>query len=88
MYIYKNTIYKTNAIVIGLDVAQNTADRIDFETNHKGESLAINNLVISETAFEVDKSYIDFVSLIISPILWSDVKYIETQETYKIYLVI
>ena len=79
MYLYKTTLFKTGTVVLGLPVS-NDADRVDFETNFKATALKVDRLELNETTFIVEKSYTDFKALIVSPILWSDVKYIESDK--------
>lgn len=61
------------------------ADKTDFETN-KASALQAQDVIFAETTFLVQKSYTDFKALIVSPLAWSDVKYIQYANYYELYV--
>jgi len=86
MYLYKTIIYKdTSNLGDTIDISQNNVNRSDFETNHKPSAIEINQIFLSETTFQIDLSYTDFSAKVVSPILWSDVKYIDNNH-YELIL--
>ncbi len=85
-YLHKSMLFKSNTNVIGVSVTNN-ADRTDFETNFKSLSKKIDSLIIAETTFEVEKTYAQLKTLVDgTTITWPDIKYIETDEGYILYL--
>ena len=76
MYLYKTTIYKETADIVGIDATQEGANKTDFETNFKSQAIAVDDVAIAETTFITDLSYSDFKAIIVSPIGWADVKYV------------
>lgn len=84
MYIYKTILFTNTTNVVGAP-ASNTADLADFETN-KASTYLISEITVAETSATVEKNYAQFKALIVSPILWADVKRIETNNTYELYL--
>lgn len=86
-YLHKVEIFKLTESVIGIDVTQNDADKADFETNYKASAKKIDSLIIAETTFEVEKTYSQLKALIDgTTITWADIKYVETDGGYKLYL--
>lgn len=88
MYLYKTTIYKITDNVVGIDVGQNDTDKTDFDNNRKSSAIKIDNIVLAELTFEVEKTYTNFSALITGGILWSDVKYTQSDKKYELYLLI
>ena len=84
MYLYQTTLFIDTTNTYGFPVT-NSADKTDWETNFKSQALLINKIEIAETVFIVDKTFTQFKALIASPVLWSDVKYVESGR-YNIYL--
>ena len=80
MYSYQATIYKTEEVIIsgGTD----DTDRSDFETNFKATAVEINDIEYADTVFIVQKTYTQFKALIVSPLVWSDVKYENAHSRY------
>lgn len=88
MYLYKTIIYKVPDEVIGLsgaEIIQHGEDKIDFETNFKSSAVKTDRIVIAETTFEINRTYQEFKSLI-HVLSWADVKYIEIDGYYSLYL--
>jgi len=83
MYLYKAIIYKDTQ---GLSIPDgtNAADKIDFETNYKSQSVVVNETVLAETTFVSEISYSAFKAKVT---LWSNVKYIEDTVKYIINLI-
>ena len=52
--------------MVGLDTIQNDLDLTDFDDNHKVGAIPITEIVIAETAYEIDNSYTEFDALIVS----------------------
>lgn len=90
MYLYKTTIYFTPADVAGLNSTEQTTHtnaKTDFEVaSKKDEALKVDEIMIAETTFELEKTYEEFKDLIIGTIEWEDVRYIENQNSYHIYI--
>ena len=84
-YIYQTIIYRNTTNVFN-PPDWNASALTDFETNHIDDVLNISALLISETSFEIDKTYPQFDTLIAEPYTWSDVKVITEDKTYKLYL--
>lgn len=86
-YLYKAEIFKITGSVIGIDVTQNNVDKLDFETNFKSQAKKIDSLIIAETTFEVEKTYTELKGLVDgTTITWADIKFVETDEGYRLYL--
>lgn len=86
-YLHKTELFKTTGSVIGINVTQNDTDKADFETNYKALAKKIDSLIIAETTFEVEKTYSQLKTLVDgATISWADIKYIENDEGYKLYL--
>jgi len=86
MYLYRTTIYKDTSNVLGLNISQNNTDKTDFETNYKNTAIAVSNVVISETTFLTELSYATFKTKVVTPILWSDVKYTDDGLRYVLHI--
>ena len=85
MYLYRTTLFKPNITVLGLS-ASNDADRTDFENNYKSTAAKTDAIIIAETTFISELSFVSFKAKIIVPILWSDVKYLDDSEKYQLNL--
>jgi len=83
MYLYKTTIFRDTTDVIGIDVAQNDADKSDFETNYKASTVLVDEVIIAETTFLTELTYAAFKSKVA---LWSDVKRIENAKKYILHI--
>lgn len=80
-------MFKVTDNVASIDIAQNNADKTDFETNFKSQAKQVDSLIIAETTFEVNKTYAQFKAIIDGvTITWADVKYTETEGGYRLYL--
>ena len=87
MYLYRTTLYHDTSKVLN-PPANNDTDNTDFETNHKSSANAVNEVLVQETTFVSDLSYTDFKDKIDGVnVLWSDVKYIETNNAYVLHIV-
>ena len=85
MYLYKTQIIKNpNGTQSEIDAI--VAEKNDFETNFKAMATPVSGVVIAETTFVTDLSYANFKAKIVSPILWSDVKYIEDIVKYILHV--
>ncbi len=86
-YLHKSALFKVTDNVASIDIAQNDADKTDFETNFKSQAKQVDSLIIAETTFEVNKTYAQFKAIIDGvTIAWADVKYTETEGGYRLYL--
>ena len=86
-YLHKSALFKVTDNVASIDIAQNDADKADFETNFKSQAKQVDSLIIAETTFEVNKTYAQFKVVIDGvTITWADVKYTETEGGYRLYL--
>lgn len=84
-YLYKHIIYHDTSRIAGANVTQEALDTADFET-HKSDTLEIQELVIFDNTFVIDKSYSDFKALLTDGIDWSDVKFVTKKKTYELYI--
>ena len=86
-YLHKSALFKITDNVASIDIAQNDADKTDFETNFKTQAKQVDSLIIAETTFEVNKTYAQFKAIVDGvTITWADVKYTETEGGYRLYL--
>lgn len=83
MYLYKTMLYKNTDNAFGVDEAQNTSDRNDFENNRKASAQNISSITIAETTYEIRVDYSSFSSKVSD---WSAVKYSEYGSYYVLYL--
>lgn len=83
--IYKTTLYKAGALVIGKP-ASNDTDLIDFETNFKTITAKVDEVILAETTVVIEKTYADFKALIVSPVAWGDVKHLDVIGKYELNL--
>lgn len=87
-YLYKTTLFKTTDDVIGFSPT-NDSDTQDFENNFKVQAQPVNDLMLAETTYEIEKSYSDFKALLAQLIkTWSDVTYKETNKKYELNLLV
>ena len=87
-YLYKTTIFIDTSNLINIDNSQNNIDKLDFETNFKSQSLLIDEIVSMDMSFIISKTYSDFKALIVTPLNWSDIKYIQGGNKYQLFLLI
>lgn len=86
-YLHKCIVFKITDNVVEVDVAQNSLDKADFETNFKAIAKKIDSLFIAETTFEVIKTYAQFKAIVDgATITWAEVKYTENDGGYRLYL--
>lgn len=85
MYLYQMTLYKDTSRVIGAP-GDNTVNTTDFVANDKPLAVKVDEVVLSETTFVIDKTYAQFEALLVSPVTWADVKYTENENSYVCYL--
>lgn len=91
MYLYKTIIYKNTDNVGGLTLAERTQmalNKTDFETNHKATAIKVDEIILAETTFEIEKTYAQFEALLTGDLTWADVKYKEIDNIYVINLLI
>lgn len=82
-YLYKTAVYKVdNGNVVGVP-ASNTADRADFEDNNKSSVIPVTTVLTEELTFEIWVVYSDFSTKVTD---WADVKCLETDRYYELYL--
>ena len=85
MYLYRAIIYKEPK-KIGVPDGSHAADKSDFETNYMQTATKVNEIVVSETTFVVEKSFTNFKALIDGVVItWGDVKYMDG-DAYKLNL--
>ena len=85
MYLHRTTIYKDTANVIGAP-ADNASNKTDFENNFKASAIAVTEVTLQETTYEQDSSWAQFKTAITSPYTWADVKYIDKDNYYSIFM--
>ena len=85
IYIYDTVLYKDTSNVISPPVT-NATDLADFTSVGLPTVLKVNDLSINDNYAEIDLSYTQFKALVVSPILWSDVKCKETVTMYELHL--
>ena len=89
MYLYSTSVITNISAYQGLtsaQITQNNTDKTDFETNFKSQAVKVDEIVPIETVFIISKTYTEFKALIINPINWSDVKYIQGANKYYLFL--
>lgn len=88
MYLYRAKILKNTDeyIMSQAEKNQHASDRTDFETNFKAQTIPVGDVIIAETTFVADLTYIQFKAKIVSPVLWSDVKYIDGTLQYILHV--
>ena len=88
LYIYTTTIIKDTTNTIGYNPTAESAAKSDYETNFRSLTVKVNDLVVAETSFEIDKTYTDFKALIDgTTIKWSDVKEMNGGNIYELHLI-
>ena len=84
-YLYKTYLFKDTSSVIPIP-PNNTQDLADFEDAHKASAVEIDGVELAETVFSTDLAYSDFDIAIADPIVWGDVKYVNKEDRYELYL--
>ena len=85
-YIYKAHLYTDTSDVSGVPT-NNTADLAEFNANHASDVIMIDEIVVAQTSFEIDKDYQDFDALVTTPYDWTDVKCSTDHNSHHLYLV-
>ena len=86
-YLYKTFIYTDTTNVVGLDETENAAHLADYEGNHQADTIKVDDIQIAETTFVTDMEYDDFHDLIVTPFDWGDVRELEKDNNYQLYLI-
>ena len=86
MYLYTTILYTDTSILSNVPT-NNDSNKSDFETNYKSQAVKVASLTVAETTYILDVDYSTFKSKIASPIVWSDIRYTDTNSSYKLYLV-
>jgi len=87
LYLYMARIMTDTSNAFGFNNTQEAADKLDFETNFKSQTLAVDDLENMETTFITRLSYTQFKAKIDGVnILWTDVKLETTAIFYDLYL--
>jgi hypothetical protein len=86
MNLYTMTLFKSTTNVIGAP-GDNDANKTDFEANDKPLATKIDAIEIVETTFIIIKTYAQFEALLVAPLTWADVKYLEDDRKYTCYLI-
>lgn len=86
-YLYKTFIYTNTANVIGLDETENATHLADYEGNHQADTISVDDIQIAETTFVTDMEYDNFHDLIVTPFDWGDVREVEKDNHYALYLI-
>jgi len=80
---YKTVIYTNTANVIGVNITQNTIDKIDFETNYKSTAIGITDATFFDTSLS---SVLDFTVFKTKVSNWDDVRYlVRDNNRYEIF---
>jgi len=91
MYLYKAVIHKIPTEVIGLtssEIVEHQNNRGDFEANFKSSAVKVDDLILAETTFVINKTYIQFKTLIDGALrVWPDVKFTEDDVRYILNLI-
>lgn len=85
-YLYKSTVYFDTTDVIGIDPVQEEANKVEFEANYKASVYQVDDIQIAETVFVLNKSYADFKALIDGEVAWTDVKMIQQDKYYELFI--
>ena len=89
-YLYRAEIFKSSTGLGGwtqAQIDQNNSDRSNFETNFKSTAVKISIVFLGATTFITELSYANFKAKIVSPIAWTDVKYIENNTSYSLNII-
>lgn len=86
-YLYHTYILKDPTDTIGYDAVTEAANKADFDTNYKAQTVKITDIISGATTFDIVKTYAQFKALIDGVnILWTDVKFANEDKFYDIYL--
>ena len=86
MYIDKSKFNQSTMAVQNMYTAEDAKHVLDFETNYKSQAKRISEIVIAETTFITSYDFDVFKTLIVTPITWADVKYIDDGFSYELFL--
>jgi hypothetical protein len=86
MYLYKAITYHTTTNVASVPV-NNTTDNADFVNNYKASAIKVDSLELAETTFVTELSYTDFKAEVAQHTSWSNVKYVQNDKSYTLYLI-
>ena len=87
-YIYDCTILKDQTNTYGFDLTAEAANKTDYENNYQSQTVKVNDLIVSETSFEIDKTWAQFKALIDGVNLtWADVKEGIVGKSYELHLI-
>lgn len=88
LYIYDCQILKDPTDTVGFDLTAEAANKLDYETNYKSQTVKVDNLIVSETSFEIDKTWSQFKGLIDGVNLtWGDVRQGIVGKFYELHLI-
>jgi len=88
LYIYDCTILKDPTNVTGYDLTAEAENKTDYETNYKSQTVKVDSLTVSETSFEIDKTWSQFKGLIDGVTLtWADVRQSIVGKIYELHLI-
>ncbi len=80
-----NYLYKTIITKDLKNVPSTNADQVDFETNFKSTAMAVLNIMLAETTFEILVDYATFKTKIDGvDVTWSLVKYTDNGNQYEL----
>jgi len=83
--IFVHTIFKDETGVSVLPVG-NSANLTDFDTNRKSDAIKIMETPEQSNMLSTELSYVDFTAKITGNITNVDIKYVEKDRTYTLYL--
>ena len=85
-YLYKTAVYTSTSNVAELP-ANNATNLSEYENNHQSSTIKVDGIEIAETTFATDVDYSTFDGYITSPYDWGDVKELELNNRYELYLI-
>ena len=85
MHLYRTILYKDTSTVID-PPASNDTDKTDFENNHKSTAVVSTTVPKITEGPIIKLSYTDFKAKVDGEILWSDVFYVDGDNSYEIFL--
>jgi hypothetical protein len=81
-------ILKDPTDTAGYDLDEQAAAKLDYETNFKSQTVKADDLIVSETSFEIDKTWSQFKNLIDGVTYqWSDVRQLNMKKFYELHLI-
>ena len=85
-YLYYSPIY-TDTTTVSNPLTDNATHLTDYEANYQSQVGKVDNVSLAATTFYFPMDFDDFKDLISDPITWADVKELETDNRYVLYII-